>query len=148
MSGLTIQKKVHFGKGRRSKKELRSGHEPTPRPPRVPRVAKLMALAIKFDRLIRDGTVADYSELARLGHVTRARMTQIMNLLNLAPDIQEAILFLPQVEQGRDAVTERDLRALVVEMDWRKQRRLWGRMLKKRRISVGADVLDQSVLDH
>src|SRR3712207_3152134 len=34
-------------------------------------------------------------KVARLGHVTRARVTQIMNLLNLAPDIQEAILFLP-----------------------------------------------------
>jgi hypothetical protein len=67
---------------------------------RVPRVAKLMALAIRFDRLIREGKVADRSELARLAHVTQPRMTQIMNLLHLAPDIQEDILFLPPVTEG------------------------------------------------
>lgn len=68
---------------------------------RAPRVAKLMALAIRFEQLVRDGNVADYAELARLGHVTRARLTQIMNLLALAPDIQEATLFLPPVEVGK-----------------------------------------------
>jgi hypothetical protein len=70
-------------------------------------VAKLMALAIRFDGLIRDGVVADQAELARVGHVTRARLTQIMNMLNLAPDIQEAILTMPAPESGRDPVTEK-----------------------------------------
>jgi hypothetical protein len=69
---------------------------------RLPRVAKLMALAIRFEGLLRDGVVKDYAELARLGHVTRARMSQIMNLLHLAPDIQEALLFLPRLARGRD----------------------------------------------
>jgi len=95
-------------------------------------VAKLMALAIRFEQLVRDGVVADYAELARLGHVTRARMTQIMNLLNLAPDIQEAILFLPRVERGKDPVTERDLRALVAEVDWGRQREAWERLVGPR----------------
>jgi hypothetical protein len=72
--------------------------------------------------------VADYAELARLGHVTRARISQIMNLLNLAPDIQETILFLSRVESGRDLVTERELRPLAALPDWRKQRKLWTRM--------------------
>jgi len=62
--------------------------------------------------------VTDYAELARLGQVSRARMTQIMNLLNLAPDIQEAILFFPRVEQGGDPVTERELREVVGVEDW------------------------------
>ena len=79
---------------------------------RVPRVSRLMALAIRFDQLIRDGVVADQAELARLGHVSRARLTQIMNLLNLAPDIQEQLLHLPRVQQGRDPVTERELRPI------------------------------------
>jgi len=52
-------------------------------------------------------------------------MTQIMNLLHLAPDLQEAILFLPRVEKGKDPVTERELRVIVAVPDWRKQRRLW-----------------------
>ena len=89
------------------------------------RVAKLMALAIRFDGLVRDGIVADFADLARLGHVTRARITQIMNLLHLAPDIQEAILLLPKVESGRDPITERDLRSIVAVSDWRKQRKTW-----------------------
>jgi hypothetical protein len=46
--------------------------------------------------------VTDYADLARLGHVTRARVTQIMNLLNLAPDIQEELVFLPKTIRGRD----------------------------------------------
>ncbi len=94
----------------------------------MPRVARLMALAIRFEGLIREGVVADYAELARLGHVTRARVTQIMNLLNLAPDIQEEILYLPRVEHGRDPITERDLRQIVAVSDWKVQQRMWDQL--------------------
>ena len=80
-------------------------------------LSRLMALAIWLDRMIRDGVVTDQAELARPGHVSRARLTQIMNLMNLAPDIQEAILHLPKVREGRDPVTERDLRAIVAVVD-------------------------------
>ncbi len=122
---LTIERPFHIALGRHSRKELREG-EATPVPSaRIPRVARLMALAIRFDQLIRNGEVADQAELARVGHVTRARLSQIMNLLNLAPDIQEQILHLPRVERGRDPVTERDLRPIVATPDWRKQRRIW-----------------------
>jgi len=51
-----------------------------------------MALAIHFDRLIREGVVENYADLARLGGVTRARITQIMDLLNLPAAEQEQIL--------------------------------------------------------
>jgi len=73
--------------------------------------------------------VADYAELARLAHVTRARMTQIMNLLHLAPDIQEEILFLPRTDGGRAAIHERTLRPITAVVDWRKQRRMWKQVL-------------------
>ena len=73
----------------------------------------------------------DYAQIARLGHVTRARLTQITNLRLLAPDIQEEILFLPRVYQGRDPITERDLRPLVAELDWATQRRTWRRLKAK-----------------
>lgn len=91
---ITIERKIHFQSGRHTRKQLCEGDDPTPTSPtspagRVPRVSRLMALAIRLDRLIRDGVVTDQAELARLGHVTRARLTQIMNLLCLAPDIQE-----------------------------------------------------------
>ena len=81
-----------------------------------------MALAIRFDQLIRDGVVADQAELARLGNVTRARLTQIMNLLSLAPDIQEAILFLEPTTKGRDRLKERDVRPVAILPDWNAQR--------------------------
>ena len=107
---------------------LQLGHTVPPAlPGRVPRVARLLALAHRFEKLIRDGEVRDYADLARLGHVTRARLSQVMNLLNLAPDIQEAILFLPPVTQGQDPIYERQLRPIMAVLDWKKQRRMWAR---------------------
>jgi hypothetical protein len=122
----TLRVGFHIQRGRESRQELRDG-KTSPQIPggRIPRVTRLMALAIRLDQLIREGVVSDQAELARLGHVSRARVTQIMNLLNLAPDIQEAILFLLRVERGKDPVTERDLRVIVAVFDWRKQRRMW-----------------------
>ena len=53
----------------------------------------VVGLAHRFEHLIAEGVVADYAELARLGQVSRARISQIMSLRYLAPDIQEAMLF-------------------------------------------------------
>ena len=60
-----------------------------------------MAPAIRFDQLIHDGLVSNQADVARLGHVNRARFIQIMNLLNLVPDVHEQILRLPFVEVNR-----------------------------------------------
>jgi hypothetical protein len=90
----------------------------------VPRVARLMALALRFENLIRESRVADYSDLARLGHVSRARLTQIMNLLLLAPDIQEAILFMAPRRRGRDPIRLARLQPIALTWNWAKQRRL------------------------
>lgn len=84
-----------------------------------------MTVAIWFEQLVCDGISADYTELTRLGRVTRPRMTQIMKLLNLAPDNQEAIVFLPRVERGKDPVTERELRDVVRKLVWGRQREVW-----------------------
>lgn len=92
---------------------------------RIPRITRLMALAIKFDGLIREGTVRDYADLARLGFVTRARITQIMSLLNLAPDIQEDILSLRIPAGGKDSWPERNLRDLTAATLWSRQRAMW-----------------------
>jgi hypothetical protein len=51
-----------------------------------------------------------------------------MNLLNLAPDIQEAILFLPEVTSGKPSITERHLRPIAAELSWARQRSAWGRV--------------------
>src|SRR4051794_1204087 len=84
-----------------------------------------MALAIRFQGLLERGEVKDYAELARLGHVTRARLTQVMNLTLLAPDIQEAILHLPLVSHGRDPLKEWQVRPIAAEPLWYLQRRMW-----------------------
>ena len=101
-------------------------------PGNIPRVSRLMALAIRFDGLVRGGEVRDYADLARLGYVTRARITQIMNLLNLAPDIQEGILFLPRTVKGRDLIRERDLRPIAAVPHWHRQRKMWAKLVSKR----------------
>ena len=133
---VTIRRKIHFSMQRKGRREIRSGSRPVPQKApdgRIPRISRLMALAIHFDRLIHSGAVADQADLARLGHVTRARVTQIMNLLHLAPDIQEEILFLPRITTGRDLISERCLRAVAGHIEWRRQRRLWYDVRRGRR---------------
>ena len=92
---------------------------------RVPRVARLLALAHTLDAKIRSGEFDDMAHAARVCGVTRPRVTQIMNLLLLAPEIQEAILDLPPVAKGRDPITERNLREIVAEPWWDRQMALW-----------------------
>ena len=122
-NSLTLEWKLEEG-GKRGRRREEPMPQPTPTG-KLPRVTRLMALAIKFDGMRREGVVSDYADLARLGLVTRARMTQIMNLLNLAPDIQEAILFLPARIQGREMIAERNLRPLTRIMSWKRQRNIW-----------------------
>ena len=78
-----------------------------------------MALAARLESLLQSGTVKDYADLARLGGVSRARITQIMNLRNLAPAIQEQLLFLSS-EAGRE-IKEGALRRIANEKDWSQQ---------------------------
>jgi hypothetical protein len=88
-----------------------------------------MALALRFDELVRAGQVGSYSALASLGQVTRARICQSMDLLQLAPDLQEALLFLPPTRRGRDPIILADLMPITATLDWRKQRRLWRQLV-------------------
>lgn len=125
----TVELKFAFRAGRKGQHALVPARPRQPvRPGRVPRVAKLMALAIKFDGMIRRGEVRDYAELARLGQITRARATQIMALLNLAPDIQERLLDLPLVTAERDPVTERHLREVVCLVCWDEQQKTFSQL--------------------
>lgn len=143
MQGLTIERNVHFATGRHTRKVIKDGQVPaTNLAPvgRVPRVSRLMALAIRFDRLIKAGEIADQADLARLGQVSRARVTQIMNLLLLAPEIQEAILFLPLTMQGHDPILEPMLRPIAAEPDWRKQRRLWKCLLVDQKVELARNL--------
>lgn len=92
---------------------------------RLPRVARLLALAHRIDGMIRSGDLRDWADAARLVKVTRARMTQIANLLLLAPNIQESLAGLPAVLEGRELITERCLRAITAEPAWHEQNQRW-----------------------
>ena len=122
---MKVKRKIHLVRREHGRKSVEPRPAPASEVPkgRVPRISRLMALAIKFDRMIRDGTVKDMSELARLAHVTQPRMTQIMNLNYLAPEIQETLLFLPPVTEGRERVHERMLRQIAASTCWLIQRK-------------------------
>jgi hypothetical protein len=78
-----------------------------------------MALAIKFQDMVDRGEVRDYADLARLGYVSRARITQIMNLLNLAPDLQELLLTGPVGAASKEC----QMRSVLRCVSWDDQRR-------------------------
>ena len=123
---ITIKRQIHFRHGQFKQKVLREGPAPKAAPKSsIPRISRLMALSVHMQELIDSGEVTDYAELARLTYVTRARITQIMNLSLLAPDIQEELLHLPPSAGGRDPVRERMIRPVAVVPDWRKQRKMW-----------------------
>ena len=97
-----------------------------PREGRIPRVSRLMALAIKFEKLVREHRLRDYAEIARLGEASRARLSQIMCLINLAPPIQEALLFLPKtVSWERPHTRRKQMRQIACVIDWERQQVLF-----------------------
>lgn len=129
---LTVTRDFHITRRERGQRQLREGKTPDQPRGKIPRIARLMALAIHCDELIQNGDLTDQSELARFGQVTTARTTQILSLLALAPDIQEEILYLPRTTNGRDAIKETDVRVIAAVLDWRKQRRLWATLCDER----------------
>jgi hypothetical protein len=97
-------------------------------PRRVPRIARLMALARHVEELVHLGTVGSYAAAARLGCVSRARISQILGLLNLAPDLQEQLLFLEHPARGRPTPVLRRVLTVAAALDWDEQRRRWRRL--------------------
>jgi hypothetical protein len=87
-------------------------------------VTRLLALAHRLEQYLGDGIAANSADLARLGHVSRARISQILNRLNLAPDIQEQLLFLPRVS-GPAPILLAQLQPIASTLDWATQRRIW-----------------------
>ena len=142
---LTREWDVHFRRrGRGAPRELHTNQETeqaAPQPVRLSRVARLVALALRFEMLLRNGAVANCAELARLGHVSSARISQIMNLLHLAPDLQEELLFLTRKGQGRDPIHLARLQPIAAQFDWARQRRLW----RELRAATGTAVVEAPV---
>lgn len=136
-TSLTIECACHFTRqGHGARKEMKTGvgsPQPSDERGRVPRISRLMALALRLDELLRTGQVRNCAEIAELGHVTRARVSQIMSLLNLATDLQEAILFLPRTIHGRDPIILRQVLPIASLPDWGEQRRMWQQLSLPRR---------------
>src|ERR1035437_9112620 len=105
------------------------GPGPSDAPPpgngRLPRVTQVMALAIQFRDMIQRGEARDYADLARLGCLTRERMSQIMELVWLAPDIQQEILEFPPSGAARFPISEVAVRKIASPLAWNEQRRAW-----------------------
>ncbi len=106
----TVRHKVSFGRARRG--EPRRAAAP------ASRVARQLALAHYVERLVSEGQLKDYAQAAEMLGVTRARVTQVMTLLNLSPEIQERILV------GDLRASERRLRPVVGEACWSDQTKL------------------------
>ena len=127
MNGATIVVRANF-----DRKPAGRGEAKEPRPGRrcSGSVTHVLALAHHIERKIGDGELRDYAHAAEVLGVTRARVSQIGALTLLAPEIQEAILRLPETRRG--AVTERQLREIVTEPLREKQMRLW-RLVRRHR---------------
>jgi hypothetical protein len=128
---IVIEGTIPLGRGRAARLEANgaaSGSTHFVTSPRVPRIARLLALAWHVEGLVRSGTVASYASAARLGHVSRARMSQILSLLNLAPDLQEQLLFLQRPARGRQALALRQVLTVAAVLDWHEQRRRWRKL--------------------
>jgi len=91
----------------------------------IPRIAKLVALANRMQSMLDSDQVESYQQLAEMGRISQPRMTQIMNLLLLAPDIQEELLHLPGIIQGKATIHEKLLRPMTMQIDWGVQRKMW-----------------------
>lgn len=104
---------------------------PTPPPPaparRPAKVARMLALAHHVQWAIDRGEVADAATVARRLGVTRARVSQLLDLCPLAPEIQEGLLWLDAVD-GAEPMAERALRGVVRAGRWERQRAGWARV--------------------
>lgn len=91
----------------------------------LPRITRLMALAIRCDELLRTGKVRDLEHLATIGNVSQPRISQILSLTMLAPDLQETLLFLPRLSEGKPEISEKSLRKITMLDHWDEQRKAW-----------------------
>lgn len=122
-----IEEDVFWLKGR-SAALSKTPPPPKPAPVRRPaHVARQLALAHHLQRAIERGLVADQAALARKLGLTRARGSQLFDLLMLAADLQEQVLVLEAVD-GAEPMAERTLRAMAHAGTWAEQRAAWGHL--------------------
>ena len=116
---FTVKKKLELGCTTRQERHMCDEPE---MPGRLPQITRLMALAIRCDELLRSGKVRDLEHLAVIGKVSQPRISQILSLTLLAPEIQETLLFLPRMSKGKPEISEKALRRITMLDDWDEQR--------------------------
>ena len=136
--------KIAFQPRHRRQAFRRAEREEGLRTPHPARVSRLLALAHDIEARIEAGEFRDYADVARAHGLTRARLTQAMNLLLLAPPIQEDVLHL-EVLPGREPISERDLRRVLKSLVWEEQVTTWRTVLgpiskKVRRLDLSGKI--------
>ena len=101
--------------------------EAAPEAEKPTRAARLLAFAHKLQAAIDKGEYRDQADVARQLGVSRARVTQLLDMTLLAPDIQEQVLCQDK-PLGHGRVRERSLRDVLRLESWEDQRRLWSRI--------------------
>ena len=126
---------IQFPLHTRSRRPAPEAAETVPETGRLPRVTRVLALAIQFQEMLRAGEVRDCADLARLGGVSRERVSQILKLAWLAPDIQMEVLYFPPVSGVNFPIHERALRGISNCFDWDQQRTLWANLKQQSHLS-------------
>lgn len=121
--------------------KLRPGSEstelfPSRRIGRLPRITQVLALAIHLEDMIRNGEAKDYADVGRLTCLCRERISQIVRLNYLAPDIQVELLYLPPTTSGRFPISETAVRKIANLLAWEDQRLAWAALKKQHSLSA------------
>lgn len=103
---------------------------------RLPRITQVLALAIHLEDMIKRGEAKDYADLARLSCLCRERISQIVRLNYLAPDIQVELLYLPPTTSGRFPISETAVRKIASLLSWVDQRREWKALKQQHRLGT------------
>ena len=101
---------------------------------RLPRVTQILSLAIYFQDMLVRGDAIDYADLARLGCVSRERMSQVMQLIWLSPRIQREILEFPPARAGRFPISEAAVRRIASTILWAEQEEEWKNLQARLRL--------------
>lgn len=88
-----------------------------------PRLRQSLMLAYQIEQIVADGQVKDFTQAAKWLNMTKARLSQIMGLVNLAPAIQEEIILTdsPKIRK----ISAQQILDITVEPDWNQQILLW-----------------------
>jgi hypothetical protein len=107
---------------------LHRGNPKSSKVAKTPRVVELLRKAIEWQVLLESGEIVNQADIARQEGITRARVTQVMGMLRLAPELREKILSMPKVVR-RPLLTERGLRPIATITDYHDQIREFHKLL-------------------